>query len=50
MCGCLTEGIGTVLAIVFVLIMAIFLIGAGGIVGFIFVALLLAFPLALFAA
>ena len=47
---CLMEVIGTVIAVGFLLVMAVFLIAAAGIVGFIFVALLLAFPFALFAA
>lgn len=44
------EVVGTVIAVVFLVFMVIFLIAAAGIVGFLFVALLLAFPFALFAA
>ena len=48
--GCLWEGFGTLIALGFVLIMGTFLIAATGLVGFIFVALLLALPFALLAA
>lgn len=48
--GCLWEGCGTLIALVFVLIMGTFLIAAAGFLGFVFVALLLALPFALLAA
>jgi hypothetical protein len=47
---CLWEGFLAMIGICFVLVMGIFLIAAGGIVGFIFLAALVALPLALFAA
>jgi hypothetical protein len=48
--GCLWEGFLTVVGICFVLVMGVFLIAAAGFLGFVFVALLLALPLALLAA
>jgi hypothetical protein len=48
--GCLWEGFGSLVALVFLLIMGTFLIAAAGFLGFVFVALLLALPFALFAA
>jgi hypothetical protein len=47
---CLWDAIKAVIGIGFLLVMVVFLISAAGIVGFIFLALLLALPFALFAA
>jgi len=48
--GCLWEGFGTLIALGFLFVMGTFLVAVAGLLGFVFLALLVALPFALFAA